>query len=219
MSETANSNVDHAALMDGVYATQRHIYDFTRKYYLLGRDRAIAELDVKAGQTVIEIGCGTGRNLIKAARKYPQAQFFGIDISGEMLATAEKNIRKAGLENRITLSKGDAAGFNPGKLFGKDKFDRVLMSYTLSMIPPWEAAIAQGLKILKKDGKLVFVDFWNQAGLPNWSKSLLKLWLDLFHVAPREGLEQSAVDIAEDKNMKCEFTPLYRGYACLGVLG
>ena len=219
MPKTADASVEHAALMDGVYATQRHIYDLTRKYYLLGRDRAIAELDVKAGDSVIEIGCGTGRNLIKAARKYPQAQFFGIDISGEMLATAEKNIRKAGLQDRIIVAKGDAAGFSPRKLFGKDKFDRVLMSYTLSMIPPWEAAIAQGLKILKKNGKLVFVDFWNQAGLPNWSKSLLKLWLDLFHVAPREELEQSAVDIAEDKNKTCTFIPLYRGYACLGVLG
>ena len=40
----------HAALMDGVYRWQRHVYDVTRKYYLLGRDRMIAGLGVPAGR-------------------------------------------------------------------------------------------------------------------------------------------------------------------------
>ena len=64
----------HAALMDGVYRGQRHIYDLTRKYYLLGRDRMIDELQPPVGGHVLEIGCGTGRNLIAAARCWPGAQ-------------------------------------------------------------------------------------------------------------------------------------------------
>ncbi len=58
----------HAALMDGVYRRQRHFYDLTRKYYLLGRDRMIAGLGVPPNGTVLELGCGTGRNIILAAR-------------------------------------------------------------------------------------------------------------------------------------------------------
>ena len=58
----------HAELMDGVYRYQRHVYDLTRKYYLLGRDRLIDGLAVPPGGTVLELGCGTGRNLVKAAR-------------------------------------------------------------------------------------------------------------------------------------------------------
>ena len=54
---------DHKGLMDGVYRYQRHIYDLTRKYYLLGRDRLIADLAVPDGGTVLEIGCGTGRRV------------------------------------------------------------------------------------------------------------------------------------------------------------
>ena len=76
------------SLMDGVYRYQRHIYDLTRKYYLLGRDRMISGLDVPAGGTVLELGCGTGRNIVLAARRYPDARFFGLDISAEMLETA-----------------------------------------------------------------------------------------------------------------------------------
>ena len=54
---------DHAARMDRMYRYQRHIYDLTRKYYLLGRDRAIRDLQVPVDGTLLEVGCGTGRNL------------------------------------------------------------------------------------------------------------------------------------------------------------
>ncbi len=77
-----------ADLMDRIYRHQRHLYDFTRKYYLPGRDRLIDRLKPAAGDCVLEIGCGTARNLVVAARRYPQARFFGIDVSSAMLATA-----------------------------------------------------------------------------------------------------------------------------------
>ena len=57
---------DAAALMDRMYRRQRHIYDLSRKFYLLGRDEAIARLRPAPGDKVLEIGCGTGRNLVKA---------------------------------------------------------------------------------------------------------------------------------------------------------
>ena len=75
---------DHAVHMDGIYRYQRYIYDATRKYFLLGRDRLIEELAVPAGGTVLEIGCGTGRNLILVARRYPDARLYGFDISREI---------------------------------------------------------------------------------------------------------------------------------------
>ena len=74
--------------MDAIYRTQRHFYDLTRKYYLLGRDGLIDALAPSKDGSVIEIGCGTGRNLIVAARAWPDARFYGIDISEAMLETA-----------------------------------------------------------------------------------------------------------------------------------
>jgi S-adenosylmethionine-diacylgycerolhomoserine-N-methlytransferase len=87
-------------LMNRIYRRQRHIYDATRKWFLLGRDRLIDDLRPGPGAAVLEIGCGTGRNLIVAARRYPDAQFFGIDVSTHMLTSAIESIAHAGLSAR-----------------------------------------------------------------------------------------------------------------------
>ena len=65
---------DAAALMDRMYRRQRHIYDLSRKFYLLGRDEGIARLRPASGDKMLEIGCGTGRNLVKLAQAYPEAR-------------------------------------------------------------------------------------------------------------------------------------------------
>ncbi|TIV06609.1 MAG: class I SAM-dependent methyltransferase, partial [Mesorhizobium sp.] len=135
---TTELPASHAELMDGVYRWQRHIYDLTRKYYLLGRDRLIDGLDVPQGGTVLELGCGTGRNIALAARRYPDARFFGLDISAEMLETANAAIAREGLSGKVKLARGDATDFDAKALFGLEHFDRVFVSYSLSMIPGWE---------------------------------------------------------------------------------
>src|SRR6185503_5117746 len=98
-------DVAHGDLMDRIYRHQRHIYDLTRKYYLLGRDRMIDGLDVPAGGSVLELGCGTGRNIVLAARRYPEARFHGLDISAEMLETARAAIEREGIAGRVTLTR------------------------------------------------------------------------------------------------------------------
>lgn len=201
------------ALMDRVYRYQRHIYDLTRKFYLLGRDRLIVRLDPPPGGTVLELGCGTGRNLIAAARAHPDARFFGIDVSSAMLATARKKIDAAGLSGRITLALADAADFDPQALFGQASFQRVFFSYSLSMIPPWFQALEAGLRVLGNGGVLHVVDFGQQENLPPPFKALLFAWLDRFHVTPRAELEGTLAVLTIRTGGRLAFTPLYRGYA------
>jgi S-adenosylmethionine-diacylgycerolhomoserine-N-methlytransferase len=208
----------HAERMDAVYRGQRHIYDLTRKYYLLGRDRLIARLDPPAGGTVLEVGCGTARNLIVAARRWPDAHFYGLDISDEMLTTARAKVAKAGLADRITLARADAASFDPKALFGLATFDRVFMSYTLSMIPPWEAAIAQAAAALAPGGRLSIVDFGQQEALPAAWRRLLFAWLGKFHVSPRANLRAALDEVAAAHGLFGRTASLHRGYTCAADL-
>lgn len=209
----------HAELMDGVYRWQRHIYDLTRKYYLLGRDRLISGLDVPAGGTVLELGCGTGRNIVLAARRYPDARFFGLDISAEMLETATAAIAREGLSGRVKLARGDATDFDAKALFAVESFDRIFVSYSLSMIPGWENTVSAALAALSPGGSLHVVDFGQQEALPRWFRRLLRGWLKKFHVEPRAALRAVMVSESERIGASLRFRTLYRGYAWLAVVG
>jgi S-adenosylmethionine-diacylgycerolhomoserine-N-methlytransferase len=204
--------------MDRQYRWQRHIYDVTRMPYLLGRDRLIAELNPAPGAQVLEIGCGTGRNLIRVARAYPGVACFGIDVSNVMLETARRSIRSAGLEGRIRLAQADAVTADPNQLFGRRSFDRVMISYALSMIPPWRQALAHAATLLGPQGSVCLVDFGDQAGMPAWFRTSLLRWLAWFHVSPRVDLRRELEQLAAAANLRLRFCDLYRGYACFAKL-
>lgn len=188
MTSDADGAGDHARLMDKVYRRQRHFYDFTRRYYLFGRDRMIRSLALADNARLIEIGCGTARNLIKIARRYPRAELFGLDASSEMLKTAARNVARAGLGERIRLAQGYAEALSPA-LFGETTgFDVALFSYSLSMIPDWRQALASAGASLSAGGTIRVVDFGDLKGLPRAAEQLLRRWLGLFHVEPRGDL-------------------------------
>ncbi|MDQ3800797.1 MAG: class I SAM-dependent methyltransferase [Acidobacteriota bacterium] len=168
--------------MDRMYRHQRYFYDLTRKYYLLGRDRLLSEMDVRAGENVLEVGCGTGRNLIILAKRFPGANFFGLDASAEMLKTARA---KADAQRRknITFETALADTFNYRETFGlAEPFDTIFFSYSISMIPVWRESIQNALANLKSGRSFYIVDFYDQKDLPRWFRKILKGWLRKFHV-------------------------------------
>ncbi|MES1983506.1 MAG: class I SAM-dependent methyltransferase [Pseudomonadota bacterium] len=209
---------DHADHMDAIYRYQRHIYDASRKYYLLGRDRLIQDLNAGPGTHVLEVGCGTGRNLIEAARMWPRARFYGFDISQAMLDTATASVARNGLAGQIALTQGDATDFEARKLWGRDGFDRIFLSYTLSMIPGWELALDEAARALAPDGSLHIVDFGQQERLPGMFRDMLFGWLRRFDVSPRGDMLPVLEDVAARNRLTLDFAPLYRGYAWSAVL-
>ncbi len=179
----------HAEKMDRMYRRQRHIYDLTRKYYLFGRDRLLRSLPIETGSRVLEMGCGTGRNLIALARLHPEARLFGIDISAEMLASARAQIEKRLLAGRIVVRHSPAEAVDHARTFGLTvPFDVVFFSYSLTMMPTWREALAAGLANLRTGGTLAIVDFCDQGGWPVPVRRMLAGWLDLFDVKFRPEL-------------------------------
>jgi S-adenosylmethionine-diacylgycerolhomoserine-N-methlytransferase len=209
--------VEATRRMNRTYRRQRHIYDGTRRYYLLGRDQLIDGLR-PAGASVLEIGCGTARNLVLAARQYPDARFFGVDISTEMLTSAISAISRGGLSNRIRVAHGDGAAFDPAALFGVPSFDHVMICYSLSMIPDWRRVLDAAAGRLKPGGQLHIVDFGNQERLPAMARALLRSWLRMFDVTPRDDLERVLRHLAGTSGAELDFKRPFRGYAQTAVL-
>jgi len=201
--------------MNRMYRYQRYFYNATRKYYLLGRDKLIAQMNVKPGENILEVGCGTGRNLIILAKKHPRANFFGLDASSQMLRTAQSKIDALNLKN-IRLETALADDFNYQKTFNLEKpFDGIFFSYSISMISTWNESIAVVLANLTRGGSFYIVDFYDQKDLPVWFRRVLKNWLSKFHVQfwsdllPHlEGLEKQGLG-------KLETTSIARRYAFL----
>ena len=196
-----------------MYRYQRYFYDLTRKYYLVGRDKLIAEMNVQSGENVLEVGCGTGRNLTLLSRKYPQARFFGLDASSEMLKTAQGKVDTQKIEN-IELKVALADDFTFAETFGLDKpFDTIIFSYSISMIPPWKESILNALQNLKPGGSFYIVDFYDQKDLPRWFQRLLQGWLRQFHVRFWGELMPYLEDLEKQGLGRLTVTSLYRRYA------
>jgi S-adenosylmethionine-diacylgycerolhomoserine-N-methlytransferase len=207
-----------AQRMNRIYGTQRFIYDATRRPYLLGRAALISSLEPPAGGHVLEIGCGTAWNLIRAAERNPEARFYGLDVSSAMLETAGRCIARAGLGQRIVLAQADATSFEPVGLFGRTAFDRVFFSYALSMIPDWRGALGRAIDVLAADGSLHVVDFGKCEELPAMFRGALFTWLARFSVTPIADFEQEIARQAEKRGLVSRVSRPYRGYAVRAVL-
>jgi S-adenosylmethionine-diacylgycerolhomoserine-N-methlytransferase len=213
-SKIQNPN-DPFEKMDKMYRHQRYFYDLTRKYYLLGRDRLLRQMKIADGENVLEIGCGTARNLVILAKKHGGANFFGLDASAEMLKTAQARIDAKHLDN-VSLKTALADEFSYDETFGLTrKFDACFFSYAVSIIPPWKESVENALENLKAGKSLFIVDFYDQKNLPVWFQRTLKGWLRQFHVKYPKELIPFLESLERAGLGKLKITPLYRRYSLI----
>lgn len=158
MQASSSAENGQTEKLRGYYRFHARIYGATRWAFLFGRREAVEQLGLVAGnrRRLLEIGCGTGHNLLLFARCFPQWNLTGVDISPEMLAVARKKLSKYLPQVRVAELP---YGQKPLPIF-IEKPQAILISYCLTMVNPgWEAIIRQAAEDLTAGGKIAVVDF------------------------------------------------------------
>lgn len=138
-------------------------------YYALGyryhayRRRAIQALRLRPGDTVVDLGCGTGVNLTALRRAVgPEGRVVGVDLTPAMLGVARQRVERHGWQN-VDLVESDAAAFAyPSRV------DGVLATYAVSMMPEPERVIQRAAEALRPGRRLALADFRVPMGWPGW---------------------------------------------------
>jgi len=145
-----------SAALARYYRGHARIYDATRWSFLFGRRALIRSLALAPNppRAILEIGCGTGENLLGLIRQFPEATVTGLDLSTNMLARARRKLEARQLPVTLLERRYDRP------LYPEPAFDLIVFSYCLSMINPgWNLALESAMEDLRPGGRLAVVDF------------------------------------------------------------
>jgi ubiquinone/menaquinone biosynthesis C-methylase UbiE len=120
------------------------------------RARMLAPLQLRAGEAVLDVGCGTGTLALHARRLVgPAGLVAGIDAAHEMVARARRKAASAGLSVHFELASADSLPFPDAS------FDVVMCTVTLHHLPRWmrAATLREMRRVLKPGGRVLLVDF------------------------------------------------------------
>ncbi|MGB8168205.1 MAG: class I SAM-dependent methyltransferase [Chthoniobacteraceae bacterium] len=188
-----------AAPLTDYYRWHARIYDLTRWAFLFGRTQLIAQAAATlAPRRVLEIGCGTGKNLVALAEAFPLADIVGLDLSADMLDRARPKLQRFGPRLSLLHRAYDAP------VGGGEGFDLIVLSYSLSMMNPgYDSVLRLCQRDLSPGGAVAVVDFLDSPAA--W----FRRWMGINHVR-MEG--QVLARLREDFTSKsCDIRGAYAG--------
>lgn len=191
-----------------------HFYDcFAGGFESNYRNMALDKLNIKSGETVLEIGFGTGHCLIQIAHSVGKiGMVYGVEISSGMLDVTKKRLEKAGILERVELYCGDAVKMP----YDKHKFDAVFMSFTLELFdtPEIPVILNEIKRVLKSEGRLGLVSMSREDGksllfkLYEWAHKKFPNYADCRPIYVEQSLREAGFNIINKRKVKVFGLPL-----------
>ena len=188
-----------------LYKMRAKNYDISANlYYLIGvreyayREMAVNALKLKQGDTVVELGCGTGLNFrLLRDQVGAKGTVIGVDLTAEMLSAAKKRTERHNWKN-IELVRCDAATYS-----FPENADGIISTFAITLIPEYDNIIKKGAAALTHGKRLVVLDFKMPDNWPMWIVKLFVIitrpfgvTLDLADRHPWEAIDQ-CLDLVE----------------------
>lgn len=190
------------------YDHMSKIYDYlTRVFERKYAEMTLERLCLEEGETVLEIGFGTGHCLERMATSVGKTgKAYGIDISSGMLQVTRRRLDKAGLIDRVELYCGDAVSLP----YGDNTFDAVFISYTLELFdtPEIPRLLQEVRRVLKPGGRLAVVSLSKENGastmlrLYEWAHKKWPKYLDCRPIYVEQCLRDAGYDIRKKEKVE-----------------
>jgi len=166
------------------------------------RDLALRRLDARPGESVLEVGFGTGSTLVKLAGAVgPAGAVHGVDLSPGMLAVAQRRLRRAACEDRVRLLPGDARSLPCPDA----AFDALFMSFTLELFEPADASrvLSECRRVLRPGGRICVVSLSSEGPasltlrLYRWAHRRFSRFVDCRPIAAARALAEAGLHVAD----------------------
>jgi ubiquinone/menaquinone biosynthesis C-methylase UbiE len=166
------------------------------------REAGLEKLDAHEGETILELGFGTGHCISAIAKAVDDSgKVYGIDISDGMLRITSERLAKEGLSGRVELTCGDATALP----YPDEFFDAVFMSFTLELFdtPDIPAVLRQCKRVLKDGGRICVVAMSGSASpgtmmkLYEWAHRHFEKYVDCRPIFVEQVLEDAGFNIID----------------------
>jgi demethylmenaquinone methyltransferase/2-methoxy-6-polyprenyl-1,4-benzoquinol methylase len=149
------TGTERSKYVQSMFGRIAHRYDLLNRLMTLGRDiswrkQAIGKLEIKAGDTVLDLGAGTGDIAFEATRRHPEAFVVASDFTIEMVLVGKQ--RSAG--NKVTWVIADAMHLP----FASECADAVVSGYLLRNVPDIDQTLSEHHRVMKLGGRTASLD-------------------------------------------------------------
>lgn len=180
----------------------------------LGCGNPSALADLKAGETVLDLGSGGGIDVLLSARRVgPAGKVFGLDMTEEMLTLARENARRAGASN-VEFLRGELESVP----LPDGSIDVIISNCVINLSPDKDRAFKEMFRVLRGGGRLAITDIAVRGEIPPEIRASFELWTGCIAGALEQDEYRAGLERAGFEQVAIEPVRVYSALEVEGLL-